>query len=79
MLVMHRGFQLVPFRDGKKWQAQIFSGGRSITTTMPFFCEELAMREAKAIVDGIRNCAGSAGLSRPPGEGTLARDATHGE
>lgn len=54
MLIMYRGFELVPVKDGEKWQAQIFSGGRGIRTTMPFAREEPAMAEAKKIVDEIR-------------------------
>jgi hypothetical protein len=60
MLIMHRGFELVPCKDGEKWQAQIFSGSKRITTTMPFVREELAMTEAKKIVDEIRSSASSA-------------------
>ena len=66
MLVMHRGFQLVPFTDGEKWQAQIFSGSNRITTTMPFACEELAMTEARKIADEIRNTTASGRFSRRP-------------
>ena len=55
MLIMYRGYELVPVKDGEKWQAQIFSGGRRITTTMPFALEEPATTEAKKIVDEIRS------------------------
>jgi hypothetical protein len=55
MLIMYRGFELVPIRQGEKWQAQVFSGGRRITTTTPCACEEPAMTEAKKIVDEMRN------------------------
>ena len=60
MLIMYRGFELVPVKDGEKWQAHIFSGGRRITTTMPFAREEPAMIEAKNIVDNIRGSRRSA-------------------
>jgi hypothetical protein len=66
MLIMHRGFELVPFKDGEKWLAQIFSGGRRIATTMPFFSEELAMTEARKFVDEMRNSTGSARSGRRP-------------
>jgi hypothetical protein len=55
MLIMYRGYELVPVKDGEKWQAQIFSSGRRITTTMPFAQEEPATAEAKKIVDEIRS------------------------
>ena len=60
MLIMHRGFELVPCKDGEKWQAQIFSGSKRITTTTSFPFEDLAMAEAKKMVDEIRNSASSA-------------------
>jgi hypothetical protein len=60
MLIMYRGFELVPLKDGEKWQAQIFSGGRPVATTTPFGREEPAMTEAKKIVDDIRGCRRSA-------------------
>jgi hypothetical protein len=64
MFIMHRGFELVPFKDGEKWHAQIFSGSKRIATTMPFFSEELAVIEARKIVDEIRNSTASARLNR---------------
>jgi hypothetical protein len=57
---MYRGFELVPIKDGEQWQAQIFSGGRRITTTTPCACEGPAMAEAKKIVDEMRNSRRSA-------------------
>jgi hypothetical protein len=60
MLIMYRSFELVPVKAGEKWQVQIFSGGRRITTTMLFAGEESAMTEAKKIVDGIRSSRRSA-------------------
>jgi hypothetical protein len=66
MLIMYRGLELVPAKDGEKWQAQIFSGSKRITTTMPFAREEMAMIEAKKLVDEIRNSTGSARFSRHP-------------
>jgi hypothetical protein len=60
MFIMYRGFELVPVKDGDKWQAQICSGGKRITTTMPFSREEPAMTEAKKIVDEIRSSRHSA-------------------
>jgi hypothetical protein len=60
MLIMYRGFELVPIKDGEKWQAQIFSAGRRITTTMLCTCEDPAMTEARKIVDEMRNSKRSA-------------------
>jgi hypothetical protein len=60
MLIVYRGFELVPVKDGEKWQAQIFSGGNRITATLPFAREEPAMTEAKKIVDEIRSSRRSA-------------------
>jgi hypothetical protein len=54
MLIVYRGFELVPVKDGERWQAQIFSGGRPVAATPPCAAEEPAMSEAKKIVDGIR-------------------------
>jgi hypothetical protein len=55
MLIMYRGFELVPVKTGEMWQAQISSGGRRIAFTPLHHGEEMAMSEAKGIVDGIRN------------------------
>ena len=55
MLIMYRGFELVPVKTGELWQAQISSGGRRVAVTPPYHGEEPAMSEAKRIVDGIRN------------------------
>jgi hypothetical protein len=60
MFIMYRGFELVPVKDGEKWQTKIFSGSKQITTTMPFAREEPAMTEAKQIVDEIRSFRRSA-------------------
>jgi hypothetical protein len=57
---MYRGYELVPVKDGENWRAQIFSGGRRITTTMPFALEERATNEAKKIADEIRSSRRSA-------------------
>jgi hypothetical protein len=55
MLIMYRGFELVPVTTGEMWQAQISSAGRPIAVTPPYHGEEPAMSEARRIVDGIRN------------------------
>jgi hypothetical protein len=55
MLIMHKGCQLVPVKAGDNWQVQIFSGGKLITTTMPFASEGAAMAEARGAVDGLRS------------------------
>jgi hypothetical protein len=60
MLIVYRGYELVPIKDGEYWHAQIFSGGRRITDTMPFAREEPAMAEAKKIVDEMRDSRRSA-------------------
>jgi hypothetical protein len=54
MLIMYRGFELVPVKADEMWQAQISSGGRRIWVTPPCGGEEPAMSEARKIVDGIR-------------------------
>jgi hypothetical protein len=55
MLIMYRGFELVPVKAGELWQAQISSGGRRVAITPAHQGEEPAMSEARRIVDGIRN------------------------
>ena len=60
MLIMYRGLVLVPVKDGERWQAQIFSGGRPMAATPPRDSEEQAMSEAKKFVDGLRHSRGSA-------------------
>jgi hypothetical protein len=60
MLIMYRGFALVPVKDGESCQAQIFSGGRPIAATPPRASEEQAMSEAKKVVDGLRHPCRSA-------------------
>jgi hypothetical protein len=52
--VIYRSFELVPVLDDKGMEVRIFSGGKRIATTNLFAGEELAMIEAKKIVDGIR-------------------------
>jgi hypothetical protein len=52
-LILYRHFELVPVKDGKKWQVKVFSGGKRITTTMLFAGEQSAVTEAKRIVDGL--------------------------
>jgi hypothetical protein len=53
--IIYGSFELVPVEDGKKTEVRIFSGGKQIATTNLFAGEELAMIDAKKIVDGIRN------------------------
>ncbi len=55
MLIMYRGFELVPIKTGEMWQAQISSSGRRVAVTPAHYGEDPAMSEAKRIVDGIRN------------------------
>jgi hypothetical protein len=55
MLIMHKGYQLVPVKGGDRWQAQVFSGGKLMATTMLLVSEDAAMAEARAIVDGLRS------------------------
>jgi hypothetical protein len=60
MLIMYRGFALVPVKDGEICQAQVFCGGRAMAATPPRDSEEQAMSEAKRLVDGLcrpRPCA----------------------
>jgi hypothetical protein len=60
MLIMYRGFALVPVKDGEGWQTQVFSGGRPMAATPPSDNEEQAMSDAKKLVDGLRCCRRSA-------------------
>jgi hypothetical protein len=60
MLIMYRGFELVPVKVGDTWQAQISSGGRPTAITPIQTTEEQAMREARKIADGIRDSRRSA-------------------
>jgi hypothetical protein len=62
MLIMYRGFEIVPVKVGEMWQAQISSGGRPMAATPTYTAEEQAMREARQIADGIRNSRRSAQL-----------------
>jgi hypothetical protein len=55
MLIMYRGFELVPIKTGETWQAQISSGGRRVAVTPAHPDEAPAISEARRIVDGIRN------------------------
>jgi hypothetical protein len=60
MLIMYRGFEVVPVKVGDVWQAQISSGGRPTAATPTCTTEEQAMREARKIADGIRDSRRSA-------------------
>ena len=60
MIIMYRGYELVPVKDNEEWVAQIFSGGRRITKTMPLSSEEPAIAEARKIVDHMRDTRRSA-------------------
>jgi hypothetical protein len=60
MLIMYRGFELVPAKVGDMWQVQICSGGRPSAITPTYLTEEQAMRDARKIADGIRNSRRSA-------------------
>jgi hypothetical protein len=60
MLIMYRGFELVPIKADDKWQAQISSGGKPIGFTPAYVTEEQAMREARRISDEVRNSRRSA-------------------
>jgi hypothetical protein len=53
-LIIYKSFELVPVKDGEKWHVKIFSSGKRVSTTMLFAGEELAMTEAKKIVDDSR-------------------------
>ena len=55
MLIMYRGFELVPIKNGEKWQAQVFSGSKRMAATPPYADEETAMSEAKKIADEFRS------------------------
>jgi hypothetical protein len=60
MLIMYKGFELVPAKVGDMWQVQISSGGRPTAITPRHTTEEQAMRDARKIADGIRNSRRSA-------------------
>jgi hypothetical protein len=60
MLIMHRGFELVPVKVGDMWQVQVSSGGRPTAVTPIYLTEEQALREARKIADGIRDSRRSA-------------------
>jgi hypothetical protein len=60
MLIMYRGYELVPVKVGDMWQVQVSSGGRRIAVTPTYTTEEPAMREARELADGIRNSRRSA-------------------
>jgi hypothetical protein len=47
MLIMYRGFELVPIKDGEKWQAQVFSGSKPVGATPLCTDEEAAARSEK--------------------------------
>jgi hypothetical protein len=55
MLIIYRGFELVPAKVGDLWQVQISSGGRPAAITPSYATEEQAIRDARRIADGIRN------------------------
>ena len=55
MLIMYRGYQLVPVRSNESWQVKLFSGGKLIATTMLFLTEDSAMAEARKDVDEFRS------------------------
>jgi hypothetical protein len=60
MLIMYRGFALVPVKDGEMCEAQVFSGGRPMAATPPRDSEVQAMSEAKKLVDGLCHARRSA-------------------
>jgi len=60
MLIMYRGFELVPAKVGDMWQVQISSGGRPLAVTPSHVTEEQAMLDARKIAEGIRNSRRSA-------------------
>jgi len=55
MLIMYRGYGLVPVMDNEKWLVRISSASKRITTTTLLADEQSAMTEAKKIVDDIRS------------------------
>jgi hypothetical protein len=50
-LIVYRRFELLPVKNGGKWEVTIFSRGKRIGTTKPFAGEQPAVLEAKRIVD----------------------------
>jgi hypothetical protein len=53
--IVYRSFELVPVEDGNEVEVRIFTSGKRIATTNLFAGEDLAMIEAKKIVDGIQS------------------------
>ena len=53
-MIIYKGFELVPIEDGEKWHVKIFSSGKRVMTTMLLAGEELAVTEAKNMVDESR-------------------------
>jgi hypothetical protein len=52
-LIVYRRFELIPVKDGGRWQVKILSRGKRIATTKHFAGEQPAVAEAKKIVDGM--------------------------
>jgi hypothetical protein len=54
MLIMYRGYELVPTKVGDGWRVHIHSGGKPIAATTLVAEEDQAVAEAKRIADDIR-------------------------
>jgi hypothetical protein len=54
MIIMYRGFELVPVKVGEGWKVHIHSGGKPVAATMLIATEESALAEAKMIADDFR-------------------------
>jgi hypothetical protein len=66
MSKMYQGYELISIKSAKNWQVQILSGGRLISTTMPFANEESALVEAKKVVEGYWGLRRSGPAQKPP-------------
>jgi hypothetical protein len=54
MMIIYRGYELVPVQVGEGWKVHIHSGGKPVAATMLIATEESAMAEAKKIADDLR-------------------------
>jgi hypothetical protein len=75
MLIMYRGYELVPVKVGEGWKVHVHSGGKPIATTMHFTTEEAATAEAKRIADifeSVGDRQGVTGEELPDGDTAAA-------
>jgi hypothetical protein len=67
MMIMYRGYTLVPLKEETKSRVKVFSGATFITATQDYIDEEASLCEAKKMVDSILNSwEGSPGFAAGP-------------